>query len=81
MISGSYPTNKFSDPSGTNTPSEWRYSRKAGGRGLMIFERIVVDANFGYHVENWKASKFCGFVVEKSSVGRVMMKARRKMRS
>lgn len=46
---------QFSDPSGTNTPSEFKYSRNKSSNGFMIVDLMVICLNFGYHDENWKA--------------------------
>ena len=45
----------FSDPSGTNTPSEFKYSRNEFSNGFMIVDVILICLNLGYHDENWKA--------------------------
>lgn len=45
----------FSDPSGTNTPSEFRYSRNESSNGFMIVDLMLICLNLGYHDENWKA--------------------------
>jgi hypothetical protein len=47
------PTNRFSEPSGMNTPSECKYSMNDDGRDCTIFERGVIEENFGYQDENW----------------------------
>ena len=48
-------TDRSSAPSGTNTPSESRYSRKSADRGRMTVDLILFWQNVGYQLENWKA--------------------------
>ncbi len=45
-------TDRSSAPSGTNTPSESRYSRKAGERGRMTVDLILCWRKAGYQLEN-----------------------------
>lgn len=57
----------FSDPSGTNTPSEFKYSRKEASNGFMIVDFMLICLNLGYHDENWKARMQSG--VEGGRIG------------
>ena len=57
----------FSDPSGTNTPSEFKYSRKESSNGFMIVDFMLICLNLGYHDENWKARMESG--VERGKTG------------
>ena len=58
---------QFSDPSGTNTPSELKYSRNESSNGFMIVDFMLICLNLGYHDENWKASMESG--VERGKMG------------
>jgi hypothetical protein len=58
---------QFSDPSGTNTPSEFKYSRKESSNGFMIVDFMLICLNRGYHDENWKARMELG--VERGKTG------------
>jgi len=55
----------FSDPSGTNTPSEFKYSRNESSNGFMTVDLMLICLNLGYHDENWKARMVSG--VEKGN--------------
>ena len=48
-------TDKSSDPSGRNTPSDRRYSWNSCPRGLIIVDLMLNEENRGYHDENWNA--------------------------
>jgi hypothetical protein len=53
-------TNASSEPSGTNTPSAFRYSRNSSERGRTIVLLILCFANVGYQEENWKVRMYDG---------------------
>jgi hypothetical protein len=45
----------FSDPSGRNTPSEFKYCKNEASNGFTIVDFMLICLNLGYHDENWKA--------------------------
>lgn len=56
----------FSDPSGANTPSEFKYSRKDSSNGFMIVDLMLICLNLGYHDENSKARMESGVEMGKA---------------
>ena len=59
----------FSDPAGTNTPSEFKYSRNDSSNGPMIIDLMLICLNLGYHDENWKARMESGVEMGKAVCG------------
>ena len=59
-------TNKSSEPSGTTTPSESRYSQNSLLNGRIIVDRILRRENLGNHEENWKERIYSGVSAGKS---------------
>lgn len=45
-------TNESSEPSGTKTPSEFRYSQKSWVSGLIIVDLMLRREKVGYQEEN-----------------------------